>query len=76
MSGIPVINGFNQVELAGLIWKPASGQTGVNMALGIVMRNIRFDQMLEKLLGLPSVPLGIFSEMTAGMLICLCQLKK
>ena len=68
MSGIPVINGFNQIELAGLLWKSTAeatqGKTGI--ALGVVFRNIRFDEILEKLLGVDNIPLAWLSEMTAG----------
>ena len=68
MSGIPVINGFNQIEFAGLMWKSTDSATKGQMgfALGIVFRNIRFDQILEKLLGIDNIPLAWLSEMTAG----------
>ena len=56
-----------------MVWKPKESDGvkesidgGKGLALGIVFRNIRFDEMLEKLLGIQNIPLAWLSEMTAG----------
>ena len=36
------------------------------VALGVIFRNIRFDEMLHEILGV-KIPLAWMSEMTAGM---------
>ena len=53
-----------------MMWTPNNNQ-GVatkkkGFALGVIFRNIRFDQILEKILNVPNVPLAWLSEMTAG----------
>ena len=73
VSGIPVLWGWDKVSIEGLVWYPKEKSGGIQpdkaVAVGIVIEDIRLDELMEKILGDNFFKTAWFSEMVASMQI-------
>ena len=70
VSGVPILWGWGNLSIEGLIWKPKDTKNGQQpakaVAVGIVIEEIRLDKIMEKILGSNLFSVAWFSEMTAS----------
>ncbi|XP_065055347.1 uncharacterized protein LOC135683868 [Rhopilema esculentum] len=71
IAGKPILWGWENCYIEGLIWKPRKGtdQPTTAVAVGIVIEGIRLDKIMERIFGSNLFSVAWFSEMTALIIV-------